>query len=310
MPEINKPSSINKLWASGGNRATPTDAKIDTGWVEEIPPHEYENFLQNRQDQSIAHINQHGICMWDSVTEYQANRSIVQSSDGRLFKAVATNLNLNPLTDSTGAWADISSGGMEVFSTPGSFTWTVPPILSSGFKKAKVTVVGGGGSGGSGTGPITTGTRGGGGGAGGTAIAYISLAGLTSVPVVVGAGGARRTVSNTNGSSGNPSSFNTTINASGGGAGTRYNSTTAPAGGFGGSASGGQLNLRGGDGSDGPVVTADGIGGSGDGGASSMGGGTRGSTSSVTTVPVYGAGGGGGVTGSNPGGNGVIIIEY
>ena len=309
MAEINKPAGINKIWANTGDIVTPSDVKISTGWIEEIPPHEYENFVQNKQDLAIAHINQHGIAVWDAVTEYQAGKSYVTGSNGKIYLCITTNTNNNPVTDTSEAnWLDFMASNVVVLTT--SQTWTVPKILSIGFKKAKVTVVGGGGSGGSGTGPITTGSRGGGGGAGGTAIAYISLAGITSVPVVVGSGGARRTVSNTTGDSGDPSSFNTTINASGGGAGTRYNSTTAPAGGFGGSASGGQLNLRGGDGSDGPVVTADGIGGSGDGGASSMGGGTRGSTSSVTTVPAYGAGGGGGVTGSNPGGNGVVIIEY
>lgn len=309
MAEINKPSDINKIWAAGGDIVTPADTKINNGWVEEIPPHEWENYLQNKQDLSIAHINQHGIAVWDSVTEYQAGKSYVTGSNGKIYLCITTNTNNNPVTDTSQTnWLDFMSSDVVVLTS--SQTWTVPKILSMGFKKAKVTVVGGGGSGGSGTGPITTGTRGGGGGAGGTAIAYISLAGITSVPVVVGNGGTRRVGSALTGDSGDPSSFNTTINASGGGAGTRYNSSTAPAGGFGGNASGGQINLRGGDGSDGPVVTADGIGGSGDGGASSFGGGTRGSTSSVTTVPVYGAGGGGGVTGSNPGAPGVVIIEW
>lgn len=309
MPEINKPSDINKIWAAGGDIVTPADTKINNGWVEEIPPHEYENYIQNKQDLAIAHINQHGIAVWDAVTEYQAGKSYVTGSNGKIYLCITTNTNSNPVTDlSETNWLDFMASNVVVLTT--SQTWPVPKILSLGFKKAKVTVVGGGGSGGSGTGPSLTGTRGAGGGAGGTAISYVSLAGLTSVPVVVGAGGTRATSGNTNGQSGGPSSFNTTINASGGVGGTRYNTTTAPAGGFGGGASGGQINLRGGDGSDGPVIYPDASGGSGDGGASSMGGGSRGSSSSITTVPAFGAGGGGGVTASNPGGPGVVIIEW
>nr|DAH57111.1 MAG TPA: Baseplate structural protein [Caudoviricetes sp.] len=310
MPLISKPSNLNKIWSVNGVNTAPTDVKINNGFVVEIPPYQWFNYIENKQDQAIAHINQMGIPVWDSQTEYQAGKSQVQGSDGKIYRAFLTTTNVNPVGDSSGSWFDPNESGMVVLTSVGSSTWTVPPILRSGFKTAKVTVIGAGGSGGSGTGPTTTGTRGAGGGAGGTAIAKVSLAGVASVPVVIGAGGTRAFVGNTNGQAGGNSVFNSTITGVGGSGGSRYNSTTAPAGGFGGTASGGQLNLRGGDGSDGPVVTADGIGGSGDGGVSSMGGGTRGSTSSVTTVPAYGAGGGGGVTGSNPGGNGVVIIEY
>lgn len=309
MAEINKPSDINKIWAAGGAIVTPADTKIDTGWIEEIPPHEYENFVQNKQDLAIAHINQHGIAVWDAVTEYQAGKSYVTGSNGKIYLCITTNKNSNPVTDTSETnWLDFMASNVVVLTS--SQTWAVPKILSLGFKKAKVTVIAGGGSGGSGQGSAATGTRGAGGGAGGTSIAYVSLVGVTSVPVVVGSGGARVLSGNTNGNPGGSSSFNSTINVSGGGGGGRYNTATAPAGGFGGSASGGQINLRGGDGSDGPIVNANIPGGSGDGGASSFGGGTRGSSSAVTTIPVYGAGGGGAVTASNPGAPGVVIIEY
>lgn len=309
MAEINKPSDINKIWAAGGDIETPADTKIDTGWVEEIPPHEYENFVQNKQDLAIAHINQHGIAVWDAVTEYQSGKSYVTGSNGKIYLCLTTNTNNNPVTDTSETnWLDFMASNIVVLTS--SQTWTVPKILSLGFKKAKVTVIAGGGSGGSGTTVSGSGVRGGGGGAGGTSIAYVNLAGVTSVPVVVGLGGAEATTGSTNGNSGSSSSFNTSVNASGGGFGTRYTTTVAPSGGLGGSASGGQINLKGGDGSDGPIVNGLGYGGSGDGGSSSFGGGSRGSGSSLTTKPAYGAGGGGGVTGSNPGGDGVVIIEY
>ena len=38
MAEINKPSDINKIWASAGDVLAPSDSKIATGWSVEIPP--------------------------------------------------------------------------------------------------------------------------------------------------------------------------------------------------------------------------------------------------------------------------------
>lgn len=306
MPEINKPADINKIWAAGGDIVTPPDTKINNGWVEEIPPHEYENYIQNRQDLCIAHINQHGIAVWDAVTEYQANRSLVQGSNGRIYKAATTNTNVNPTTDVSGSWYDINESNMVVFSTPGVYTWTVPATLKSGFKSPKVSVTGGGGSSGSGD----TNNRGAGGGAGGTAIGTVNLTGVNTVTITVGTGGARKTSADANGESGSQSSFGTYLVGQGGNLGQRSGASSSAAGGLGGSASGGSLNLKGGDGSDGPNATAGG--GSGDGGGSFWGGGIRsGAGSSSNTVNnTPGSGGGGGTLVSSPGGHGIVVIEW
>lgn len=308
MPQINKPSDLNKIWSVDGVNTAPSDVKINNGFVVEIPPYQWVNYIENKQDQAIAHINQMGTPVWDSSTEYQAGKSQVQGSDGKIYRAFLTTTNVNPVGDSSGSWFDLNQTGMVVLSVTGSSTWTVPPILKSGFKKAKVTVTGGGGSGGSGL----SGQRGGGGGSGGTSIGLIDLSGVTSVNTVVGAGGARRTVGSTNGLDGTQSSFGTYMTANPGLRGARYAKGVAVAGGFGGNATGGQLNIPGGDGSDG-IVDNDGapVGGSGDGGSSYHGGGRRGGQDSGASTPgAYGSGGGGAVTGSSPGANGIIIIEW
>lgn len=99
MPQINKPSTLNKVWASGGDRATPLDSKINSGWQIEIPPRQWFNWLDNRQDQAIAHINQHGIAVWDAETEYQSNKSYAQDpTDGLIYKATTTNIGNQPST--------------------------------------------------------------------------------------------------------------------------------------------------------------------------------------------------------------------
>lgn len=97
MPNIVKPSGINQLWAAGGTKVDPGLQKLNIGWVVELPPYQYQNWLDNRQDTFIAHINQHGIPEWDVETEYQGNLSYTQGSDGFIYKCRATNTGLNPV---------------------------------------------------------------------------------------------------------------------------------------------------------------------------------------------------------------------
>lgn len=104
MPLFVKPQNINKVWSSSGDRVAPTDQKVNQGWVPEIPPHQWFNFIDNKQDQAIAHINQMGIPQWDAVTEYQANKSYVQGpTDGVIYRATQTHTNQNPEV-SAGYW--------------------------------------------------------------------------------------------------------------------------------------------------------------------------------------------------------------
>lgn len=108
MAEISKPSDINKIWSSAGDVISPSDTKIANGWAVEIPPRQWFNWLDNKQDQAIAHINQHGIPVWDSVTEYRAGKSIVQGSNGAFYRSVTTNTNINPVTDLGGNWFQVA----------------------------------------------------------------------------------------------------------------------------------------------------------------------------------------------------------
>lgn len=96
MPNIVKPSGINQLWAAGGTKVDPGLQKSNIGWVVELPPYQYQNWLDNRQDTFIAHINQHGVPEWDAETEYQGNLSYTQGSDGFIYKCLVTNTNFNP----------------------------------------------------------------------------------------------------------------------------------------------------------------------------------------------------------------------
>lgn len=89
---------VNSLWAETGQVISPPTAKIAQGWISEIPDFEFENWIQNRQDQFNAHVNQYGIPVWDATTEYIANKSYVQGSDGEIYRALTTHTNANPTT--------------------------------------------------------------------------------------------------------------------------------------------------------------------------------------------------------------------
>lgn len=99
MAEINKPEGLNVMWAELGEKREPSDAKKRQGWVAEIPTYQDFNWLDGRQDQFIAHVNQHGLVSWDAETEYQAGKSYVMGTNGVIYKALTTNTGNNPIGD-------------------------------------------------------------------------------------------------------------------------------------------------------------------------------------------------------------------
>lgn len=106
MAILNKPTGLNILWAATGVKTAPSTSKIQLGWIVEIPPYQYQNWLDNRQDAFIAHTNQHGIPSWDAETEYQGGLSYTKGSDGVIYKCLVTNTNSNPTdTLNSSRWA-------------------------------------------------------------------------------------------------------------------------------------------------------------------------------------------------------------
>lgn len=121
MPLITKPD-FTYVWASGGAIVAPNDSKKQLGWVAEAPPFQYDNWLQNRQDQMLAHINQRGIAAWDALTNYEAGGlSYVQGSDGKVYKSVAASgpsaTVQNPTTDGTDTYWTIAFADVGAFLT-------------------------------------------------------------------------------------------------------------------------------------------------------------------------------------------------
>lgn len=106
MPNISKPADMSSIWASAGNSVAPSAAKIAQGWVVELPPYQTANFIANKQDSFNAHVNQHGIPVWDNATEYQGGVSYSKGSNGIIYKCLATNTGLDPTNpNNSSSWA-------------------------------------------------------------------------------------------------------------------------------------------------------------------------------------------------------------
>lgn len=102
MSKITKPD-VSIQWASAGTINTPSDVKKQTGWVSEKPAYEYMNWLQNRQDTSLAYLFQMGIPEWDSATEYQyaAGYATYIQYNGIVYKALQVSTNKNPASETS-----------------------------------------------------------------------------------------------------------------------------------------------------------------------------------------------------------------
>ncbi len=220
-------------------------------------------------------------------------------------------------TPTTGAhW--FKAGGakrFDVHTATGSFT--VPAFVH----RLKATVIGGGGGGEGSTSAAASALGGGGGAAGATAIGFVSVVAGDADTITVGAGGAAGASAGGNGGAGVNSVFKGLTGVGGpggGGAGTGR-------GGIGVIATGGDINIIGGDGTPGVQHAEDTLSqtsAGGSGGSSYFGGaGAGGVTISVSEAGAANTGGGGGGAGANTigggansaasaGGAGIIILEY
>ena len=107
MAKIVKPD-LTYQWASaaGGGSVAPSSGKIQTGHIVEKPNYEYMNWLQNRQDTSIAYTFQMGVPEWDALVEYQyhANYKSYVQRNGLVYKALQVGTNKDPATEAA-YWA-------------------------------------------------------------------------------------------------------------------------------------------------------------------------------------------------------------
>lgn len=94
MVDIIRPN-FGTVWAASGEKLSPTEIKLQGGWIREMMPYQYQNFLQNRVDNAITYLLQKGVPEWDAAQEYTASKSVVTYS-GQLYMAITTNTNVLP----------------------------------------------------------------------------------------------------------------------------------------------------------------------------------------------------------------------
>lgn len=248
MAEVSRPDYTFQ-WSSGGAIVAPSNTKIQTGWTAEVPPFQWENWSQNRQDNAIVHLLQKGISTWSSTQDYYFSvsgpKSYVQGSDGVIYVALQNSTNQNPTTPGSTFWKvafpnsgrllrisvytlvggvlKVSVNGAAPVNAAGTFT----PI--AGAVNAIAEVIGGGGGGGGCNGTGTTQVAAAaGGGAGGYAASWLPISSLSSVTLSVGAGGG--SAANSAGASGSTSAIGGLLSATGGGGGTIGVAITTPNG--------------------------------------------------------------------------------
>lgn len=92
--------------------ADPGTVKTQEGWVVEKPLVEYMNWLQNRSDTFIQHVNENGIPVWDTNTPYTLG-ALAKGSDDVIYKSkIAANQGNDPISDAIN-WEKLG-GGVEI----------------------------------------------------------------------------------------------------------------------------------------------------------------------------------------------------
>lgn len=105
MADLNRPN-YGSAWATTGEKVAPDAGKFALGWVQEMMPYQYENYLQARQDEAILYLLQKGIPEYSPTQEYTANKSLVLYN-GVVYLATQTVTNVLPTV--TASWKRVST---------------------------------------------------------------------------------------------------------------------------------------------------------------------------------------------------------
>jgi len=113
MPTPRAKPNMTDLWAQTGTIIDPGSAKTKTGWVAEIPTFQNENFIQNRQDAFLAHLNDWGgVSEWDTNTTYDIESWARENTTGIVYRSkVTANQGNDPLTETT-EWEILTLAGI------------------------------------------------------------------------------------------------------------------------------------------------------------------------------------------------------
>lgn len=93
-----------EVWSESGTNVDPGTVKNDLGWIAEKPPFQYFNWILNRADQMLQHIEQNGMPVWDALTTYPDGGWCIES--GVFYKSLQA-ANTNNLVSDTDFWSPL-----------------------------------------------------------------------------------------------------------------------------------------------------------------------------------------------------------
>jgi len=106
--------ALEFAWAESGSKSDPGSTKTQAGFGAEIPTAEAHNWIWNRSDEFLKHVNENGLPVWDASTDYTLGALTLRS--GALYGSIQTpNINQTPGSSPT-YWTLLS----ELFNSPTS----------------------------------------------------------------------------------------------------------------------------------------------------------------------------------------------
>lgn len=94
MSVVTQKPNIRNSWAAAGTVVIPDIDRILGGWVEEIPPSEIANWIENRQDLCLRYLFQEGFAVWDAQFEF--SETSLTKYNGVVYMAKVLNTNKQP----------------------------------------------------------------------------------------------------------------------------------------------------------------------------------------------------------------------
>lgn len=98
---VSKPD-ISIAWGSTGGVVEPTDTKKGDGFIVEKVTYQMLNWISNREDRYLQHVNAEGIPVWDANTEYYIGCLAKDPTNKKIYRSkVDSNSGNQPSTAST-----------------------------------------------------------------------------------------------------------------------------------------------------------------------------------------------------------------
>lgn len=106
---------LTRIWAETADPTDIVDPNIDEagkfslGWLAEIPPHTWFNFLQNFITEGLAHFNEFGIAQWDSATAYPEGGWARSTVDDEVYVSLVVSNQNNEPSVSAAQWDSLKN---------------------------------------------------------------------------------------------------------------------------------------------------------------------------------------------------------